>query len=309
MMANRKKNDFNIYAKWNYEISPPLNVFVDIQYRKVGYQTAGTDVYLIPYDINESFNFFNPKAGLSYTLSENDMVYSSFAIANREPARVDYLSSPVKPKPERLNNIEAGWRRNTDTYKLEANYYLMHYTDQLVLTGELDNVGNPIRANVGKSYRTGMELSGTIKLLDKLTWSANATWSKNENKEYVIDENNLTQKKNTAIALSPNWIAGSQLNWNAFKNFEATILSKYVSQQFLDNTEIESLTLESYLVNDLRLNYSLTPKGLNGIEVSLLVNNIFDVEYSSNGATYGDGTPYYYPQAGVNFLAMVMLKF
>jgi len=304
-----EKNDFNIYAKWNYEISPAWNAFVDVQYRKVDYKTVGIDSYLIPYDVDESFNFFNPKAGFSYILSENDILYSSYAVANREPARVDYLSSPVKPNPERLNNIEVGWRRNTGKYHMEANYYLMNYTDQLVLTGELDNVGNPIRANIGKSYRTGFELSGTIKLLDRLIWNANATWSKNENKAYVVDGTNLTQKKNTAIALSPNWIAGSQLNWSVFKNFQASVLTKYVGKQFLDNSETESLSLDGYLVNDLRLNYSFSPKGIKAVDVSLLVNNIFDAAYSSNGATYGDGVPYYYPQAGTNFLAMASLKF
>lgn len=304
-----QKNDFNIYAKWNYEISSELNAFVDLQYRAVDYKTLGISDDLVPYDIRDTFNFFNPKAGLSYSVSSKDILYGSYAIANREPNRTDYLDGIVKPKPEKLGNLEAGWRRNSKHYAFEANYYMMNYTDQLVLTGKLDNVGNPIRSNVGKSYRTGIELSGVIRLTEQLTWNANATWSVNKNKDYVVDETNLDAKKNTVIILSPNWIAGSQLTWSAFHNFKATLLSKYVGKQYLDNTQTESLTLEDYFINDLRFNYTFTPKGIKAIDLSLLVNNLFDTKYSSNGATYGDGVAYYYPQAGRNFLAMVAIRF
>ena len=307
--GNSKKNDFNIYAKWNYEISSALHAFVDLQYRTVDYKTAGIDSDLNPYDVHDTFHFFNPKAGLSYSVSSRDILYSSYAIANREPNRTDYLDGIVKPKPENLGNLEAGWRRNSKQYGFEVNYYLMNYTDQLVLTGKLDNVGNPIRANVGKSYRTGIELSALVKLTEQLTWNANVASSTNKNKDYVLDETNLDEKKNTSITLSPNWIAGSQLTWSIFHNFKTALLTKYVGKQYLDNTQTESLTLEDYLINDLRFNYTFSPKGLNAIELSLLVNNLFDVQYSSNGATYGDGVPYYYPQAGRNFLAMVAFRF
>lgn len=303
-----QKNDFNVYAKWNYAILDRLTAFIDLQYRNVSYETKGTDDDLEPYDFNDNLNFFNPKAGLSYVLTGNDMLYASYAIANREPNRGDYLDGEVKPKPERLYNLEAGWRRTTETYNVEANYYLMNYTDQLVLTGKLDNVGNPIRANVGKSYRTGVELSGMIRLADRLNWNANVTVSVNKNNEYVLDpENDI--KKNTTIILSPNVIAGSQIFWNAFSGFQAGLLTKYVGEQYLDNTQTESLMLDAYIVNDVRLTYSFTPTGMKGIDVSLLVNNIFDVEYESNGATYGDGVAYYFPQAGINFLAMMTFKF
>lgn len=303
-----QKNDFNIYAKWNYDFSSRLNAFVDLQYRHVDYETAGTDDDLNAYNFQDNLNFFNPKAGISYTLTDRNILYASYAVANREPNRTDYLDGDKKPKPERLNNIEAGWRRNSDRYNLEVNYYWMNYRDQLVLTGELDNVGNPIRANVGKSYRTGVELSGSIRLNDQLTLTANITGSVNKNKDYVVDESALSDTKNTAIILSPNWIAGSQLSWNAFRDFQVSLLSKYVGEQYLDNTESEGLMLDSYFVNDLRFNYSFQLKEVKAIELSLLVNNLFDVAYVSNGYSY-DGTPYYYPQAGINFMAMLSLKF
>jgi iron complex outermembrane receptor protein len=184
----------------------------------------------------------------------------------------------------------------------------MNYTDQLVLTGQLDNVGYPIRANVGKSYRTGVEVSAMIRLSNLWTWNVNSTFSENKNKEFVTIENNLPVVKNTNIILSPGLIAGSQLSWNAFSHFQATWLSKYVGKQYLDNTQTETLTLGSYFINDLRLNYQLFPKGMKEIGLSLLLNNLLDVKYSSNGYAYGS-TPYYYPQAGRNFMAMMTVKF
>ncbi len=303
-----QKNDFNIYAKWNYEVSPAFNVFVDVQYRNVDYTTAGTEDDLSTYSVNDNLNFFNPKAGVSYTLSGRDMVYSSYAIANREPNRTDYFNGDMKPKPERLDNMEAGWRRNAENYNLEINYYWMNYTNQLVLTGELDNVGNPIRANVGKSYRTGLEVSGIVRFSDRLTWSGNVATSINKNKDYVVDETNLSETKSTSIILSPNWVAGSQLTWSPFRNFQASLLTKYVGEQYLDNTQSKELMIENYFINDLKFNCSFTLKGIKAIDVSLLVNNVFDVEYVSNGYSYF-GTPYYYPQAGTNFMAMLTLKF
>jgi iron complex outermembrane receptor protein len=304
-----QKSDFNTYAKWNYNLTEKLNTFVDLQYRRVDYKTSGTRDDQSPYDVNEQFNFFNPKAGLSYRLSEKNVLYTSYAVANREPNRSDYIDGTIKPRPEHLENFELGLRRTATRYGFEANYYLMNYTDQLVLTGQLDNAGYPIRANVGKSYRTGIELSGMIRISNRWSWNANATWSVNKNKDFVtIDENNMPVTKNTSIILSPGLIAGSQLTWNAFNRFQATWLSKYVDKQYLDNTQTETLTLSSYFINDLRFNYQILPKGMREIDFSLLLNNVLDVQYSSNGYAYGTSA-YYYPQAGRNFMAMMTLKF
>ena len=151
-----------------------------------------------------------------------------------------------------------------------------------------------------------VELSGLIKLSDRLAWNANLTWSVNKNRNYVVDP--TAESSDTRIILSPAVIAGSQLSWSA-NGFQAALLSKFVGKQYLDNTETESLTLDSYVVNDLRLGYSFKPAGVRSIEVSVLVNNIFDETYESNGATYGDGVAYYFPQAGINLLGMVTLKF
>lgn len=304
-----EKNDFNIYAKMNYEITPSLNAFVDVQYRNVKYKTAGIDDDLSNYSVNDNFDFFNPKAGVSYSLSDNNLLYASYAIAHREPNRTDYLDGEETPRAERLDNLELGWRRSSSTYSIEANYYFMNYTDQLVLTGQLNDVGNPIRANVGESYRTGIELSGSLRLSSKWLWNLNGTLSSNQNKNFaILDNDNDVVKKNTAIILSPTFIGGSQLTWSATRNLQATLLTKYVSKQYLDNTENEPLTLDAYFINDLRLGYNFSLKGIRAIEASLLVNNLFDVEYATNGYSWGE-TAYYYPQAGRNLLAMVTFKF
>ena len=303
-----QKNDFNTFVKWNFDVTERINMFMDVQYRHVDYSTAGIRDDQRSYDLNESFSFFNPKVGVTFFLSEKTLLYSSYAIANREPNRSDYLDGTVKPRPERLGNIELGLRRKTSRYSVEANYYLMNYTDQLVLTGQLDNAGFPIRANIGKSYRTGIELSAIIRFSDRWTWNVNATGSINKNQDYVILENNVPLTKNTSIILSPGLIGGSQLTCNIFRHLQATWMSKYVGKQYLSNTEDENLTLNSYFINDVRLSFQILPKGVKEIGISLLVNNVFDVSYSSNGYSYS-GTPYYYPQAGRNFMAMMTLKF
>jgi iron complex outermembrane receptor protein len=303
-----QKNDFNVYGKWNYTFLENLNGFLDVQYRAVTYSTSGIRDDQSPYAVDENFNFFNPKAGLSYLLGSG-LLYTSYAIANREPNRNDYLDNEVKPKPERLQNLELGWRGKVAKHMVDVNYYLMHYKDQLVLTGEIDNTGFPIRANVGKSFRTGIETSANFFFSTKLSWHVNATWAVNKNVDFVaLDENNVPERKNTTIVLSPSWIAGSQLSYNAFKGFNIAWLAKFVGKQYLDNTETDLLTLDSYLINDLRLSYGVPMKGAKEITTSLLLNNLLDVAYASNGYNY-EGTPYFFPQAGRNFMAMVSLRF
>jgi iron complex outermembrane receptor protein len=304
-----RKDDGNLYTKVNYQLTTDLNLFADLQWRNVRYQTSGVDDYQFAYDFNDTFNFFNPKAGLTYNVSASDLLHLSYAIANREPNRTDYISGTVKPKPERLGNLEAGWDRTASTYSVGLNYYLMNYRDQLVLTGELDNVGNPIRANVGTSFRTGLELNGIWKITPDVSWNANVTWSLNQNVDYVsVNGSGVVTTGNTAIILSPNWIGGSQLSWTAFPNFNASLLTKYVGKQYLDNSENEELTLDPYLLNDIRLTYTFQTESIRGIDLSLLVNNIFGVMYSSNGAVW-DGYAYYYPQAGMHFMVMTGFRF
>ncbi len=303
-----KKSDFNVYAKWNYAITAKLSSYLDVQFRNVNYKTAGTDDDQAAYSVEDKFDFFNPKAGITYAVNMNNSLYASYAIANREPNRSDYLDGSNRPTNERLGNLEIGWKRSSSILRLEANYYLMNYTDQLVLTGEVSDTGYPTRANIGKSYRTGVELAASIKISNRLNWNGNVTWSVNRNEDFTYsDENNNQVRRNTNIILSPEWIGGSQLGWLPFRDFQAVLLSKFVGKQYLDNTENEAVKLDEYFINDIRLSYQIHPRRYNTIELSFLLNNLFDIAYSSNGYGY-DATPYYFPQAGINFLGMLTVK-
>ena len=303
-----KKKDFNLYAKWSFDLTDRLSSYLDLQYRSVNYNAAGIEDGEVPYGVRDQFNFFNPKAGLTYTINKSNSIYASYAIANREPNRSDYLDGTGKPTNEQLGNLEVGWKKISDQYGLEVNYYLMNYTNQLVLTGQVTDTGYPIRANVGKSYRTGIELSGIIHPTSSLSWSPNITWSVNKNQDYSFtDQNNTNVKRNTTIILSPSWIMGSQLSWVPFNNFQATLLSKYVGKQYLDNTENDQVSLDSYFINDIRMSYTIRLRTVKEIELGLLVNNLFDVTYASNGYGYG-GTPYFFPQAGINILGMISFR-
>jgi iron complex outermembrane recepter protein len=322
------KKDFNSFIKTNFAATSQLNLFVDLQYRKVLYEASGIENDQSPFDINADFNFFNPKAGLIYDISSQHHVYGSYAVANREPVREDFLSSPADaPAHETLHNIEAGYRNTGSHHQFQANYYLMKYKNQLVLTGELNDVGAPIRANAGESYRMGIELEGGFRLSGRLYWNANLTLSRNKIQSYTelledygenFDEFNVVTNtyKDTDISFSPNFVAGSQLSFLPVSALELTLLTKYVGKQFLDNTSNNDRAIEPYLINDLRFRYTWKPTFIKEIGISFLLNNILDVEYESNGYTWGylAGSVayrenYYYPQAGRNFMVMLDLKF
>lgn len=323
------KTDFNIFWKTNYQLTGRLNVFADAQLRAIDYQANGTDNELSNFNVNVKYQFFNPKAGLLYSVSPNQHIYGSFSVANREPVRSDFVNNinTVTPKPETMYDWEVGWRMKKNNASLNVNFYWMDYANQLVPTGKLNDVGAAIRANVANSYRAGIEVDGGIRFSPKFSWIGNVTFSQNKIKEFVevmydygaaFDEFNeqLTVYKNTDIAFSPNWIGGFNLVYQPFKNFEAALLSKYVGRQFLDNTSNSSRVINSYFVNDLRLSYSWKPNFMRELSVSCLVNNVFNELYSSNGYTYGyfagpseTRQNYFYPQAGRNFLVMVAMRF
>ncbi len=321
------KRDFNIFLKTNYQLSARLNAFVDLQYRFIGYQTSGIENKQNEFLIDETFNFFNPKVGLTYQLL-GAQLYASFNVANREPVRDDFVDNPAaSPKYETLYNVEAGYRKISDRYTLSANYYLMLYNNQLVLTGALNDVGATLRTNVEKSYRTGIEVEGALKISKSFTWSANATFSENKIEDFKevlydygqdFDQYNVVvrEHKNTTIAFSPAWIAASTFSWRLIPNTEIALLTKYVGKQYLDNTKTNARSIDDYLVSDIRMRYSFKPKYLKEFSFSLLVNNIFGEVYESNGYTYGylgGGDEYrenfYYPQAGTNFMGMLTVKF
>ncbi len=323
------KTDFNIYWKNNYQLSSKLNGFLDLQLRSINYRATGIENNLNPFDFHQSYSFFNPKAGLTYQVRSNMQAYASYAVANREPVRDDFVDAVAGagPKPEMLYDTELGFRKRGERFSYSVNYYWMNYKNQLVLTGALNDVGASIRTNVLKSYRTGIELEVKWAVATQFMWAANLTFSQNKIKNFteVLYNygNNFDQfdeiKNNyhsPDISFSPNVIAGSSLSFKLFKGFEATLLTKFVGKQYLDNTSTHNRKIDPYIVHDARLVYTLSPKGTNQFTFSLLLNNILDVKYASNGYTYGflGGVTtyrqnYYYPQAGRNFMAMVGMRF
>jgi len=311
------KDDVNFYTKASYNVTNKLNLFADLQYRMVFYDATSVKFD----DVNDTFRFFNPKAGLNYQLNAKNSFYGYFGIANKEPRRDDYESGAIKP--ERLFDYELGWKYNTKKVKLYANAFYMRYNDQLVMTGALNDVGSPIFTNSGKSYRLGLEVESTIALTDKLILNPNITVSQNRNEDFYFQRDGVVQNLgNTNIAYSPNFIFGNRFSYLPVKELQLSVLSKFVGDQYMGNIDSENSKLDSYFVNDFNASYDWQiNKGIKSIVFSALVNNIFDVEYESNGYfyTYDDTwsgpTPItiegtgYYPQAGINFLIGMSLKF
>ncbi|MDR6807604.1 iron complex outermembrane receptor protein [Dyadobacter sp. BE34] len=320
-----KKKDFNLYGKVYYAFTDRLTAFADLQYRRVSHAIHGTDNDLVQLAFDQSYSFFNPKAGITYQLAEQSSVYASYSIGNREPNRDDFTSSTANlfPKSERLQNVEAGFRTQQGKWAFAANYYLMSYKNQLVLTGQINDVGGSVRVNVPKSYRTGIELEGAVVFNSHLKWNANATFSQNKIKnftEYIVDYDNGGYKTvdhgKSDISFSPNVIVGSQFTYSLRKNLELALLTKYVGKQYLDNTSTETRKLDAYLTNDIRLSWTIKPSWANEIAFNLLVNNVLDEKYESNGYTYGyiaggalTQENFYFPQAGRNFLIGVNFRF
>lgn len=312
------KTDANLFAKANFQLSDKISFYGDLQIRNVHYKTTSLETGLV----NDNFIFFNPKAGLNYDLNSKNTLYFSFARANREPNRDDYSSGT--PKPEQLNDFELGWRSISEKAKLNVTAYYMKYKNQLVLTGALNDVGSPLRENVGDSYRLGLEIDASIYLSNKWMLRPNFALSKNKNQEYYFQKDgNLINYGNTNIAFSPNIVAGNCVTFAPSENLQFSVLSKFVGQQFMGNIDSANSELPSYFVNDLNVSYEIQPKKVfKSVLFSLLVNNILNVKYVSNGYYYTyddtwtnpgntitlDGAGYY-PQAGINFLAGISLKF
>ncbi len=305
------KTDFTGYAKWSYSFMPKWSLFADLQYRGVQYKVDGIAEGDLLLDFSDEFHFFNPKAGLTYSLNQFANLYFSMAVGNREPNRADYLGNldQEKPKAETLYDFELGYRRRGINAAYEVVGYLMYYQNQLVLSGELNDVGAPIRENVGQSYRAGIELVGQFNFHPRFRWVPNLTLSTNQNIDYTFETaSGELRTETTPIAFSPQAIAASELSWLPFSGFELSLLSKYVGEQHLSNTNNDRLTLDPYFLNDIRMRYNIYPKGIRELGFTLLINNIFDTEYVSNGYVSGT-TPFYFPQAGTNFLFGVRAKF
>lgn len=311
------KDDVNVYAKASQQFGK-IDFFADLQYRVVYYKATSVNFN----DVNDTFRFFNPKIGLNYQLNGRNSFYGYFGIANKEPRRDDYEAGTTKP--ERLLDYELGWKYNSKKIRVSANAFYMNYHNQLVLTGALNDVGSPVFTNSGKSHRFGLEIESVVAITDKLIWSPNVTLSQNKNQDFYFQRDGVLQNLgNTNIAYSPDVVVGNRITFLPIKNFQISLLSKYVGKQYMGNIDSEKSVLDAYFVNDLNISYEWKiNKTLKSITFSALVNNLFNLEYESNGYfyTYDDdwsnsgsvttieGTGYY-PQAGINFLVGATLKF
>ncbi len=312
------KTDFNLYTKANYNLSNKWRIYADLQYRRVTYAANGNDTGLV----DDNFNFYNPKAGINYKLNNANNLYFSFALANREPNRNDYENG--NPKPERLNDFELGWRYVTSDIQVNTNAYYMKYNNQLVLTGALNDVGAPLRENIGDSYRLGFEIDASMSLGSQFRWNPNIALSINKNKDFNFQRDGVLQNLgDTNIAFSPNVVISNQVSYRPSEQLQFSLLNKYVGKQYMGNIDAESSVLEAYSQSDFNIQYVINCDSfIKNITLSGLVNNIFDQKNITNGYffTFDDNFSNpgvittvegagYYPQAGVNFLIGATVHF
>jgi iron complex outermembrane receptor protein len=316
--SRSQKTDLNLYAKANWDLATAWNAYFDVQLRTVGYRMLGTADKFLTLDSDNSYSFFNPKFGLTHQILEKSKVYGSVSAGSKEPSRQDFVdNAAAAPRPEYLQDYELGYERSGLRYGLQLNGYFMNYQDQLVLTGAVNSTGDAIRTNVEKSYRLGLEAVLNYQISKRLVWSGNVTLSQNRIQnfqekmvDYDLNQEVVINHGNTDIAYSPSVIYGSTLTYTAGA-FEASLLRKYVGKQYLDNTSDDARSLAAYNTHDIRLKYTLKK----GPVFTLLLNNVLNEMYSSNGYTYsyryGGATTtenFHYPQAGFNFLMGLSIR-
>ena len=315
------KKDKNVFVKWETNASEKWKIYVDFQLRWVDYKSNGYVAGPSLINIEESHNFFNPKAGFTYKLNNFNNLYFSYSKGNKEPNRSDYENG--SPLPEELDDFELGWRLKSKKINFNSNLFYMNYKNQLVLTGELDDVGSPIRTNSGDSYRLGIELEKNWDLFDYLKWSSNISLSKNINKSFYFQRNgSLINLGDTNISYSPSTIFSSRIIYSR-GNSSIIFSNKYVGEQYMGNIDSETSKLDGYNTSDLLINYQLFENSdIFKLDFKFHIFNLFNKLYSSNGYfyTYDINDPLsgsvntiegvgYYPQAGRHFMAGVTLEF
>lgn len=320
--SNGLKKEASSFAKLNYELTDLIKAYVDLQLRHVSYKTNGTLNGPRNFAVDEAFTFFNPKLGMTYRVAQNKRWYTSYAKAQREPNRTDYENG--NPKPETLHDIELGWRQESTRFNWQANIYWMEYKDQLVLTGARDEVGYPIRENVGKSRRLGVEIEAKAKLSQVWLWQPNVALSSNKNINFKFQrDGKIVDLGTTNLSYSPSVIAGNALVYAPSTAFQIGVLSKYVGRQYMGNIDAETSLLEGYFTSDINVVYLFQNLSwAKEVQLSLLLNNIFNATYESNGYfyTYDDDWSVpgqiqtiegagFYPQAGIHFLSGIRVLF
>ena len=320
------KKDGNIFIKYNLNITESAELFTDMQLRGYSHKMKGNDNDKSIIDVDKNNVFFNPKVGLTKSLNDKVILYGSVAVANREPIRSDYIDSKIEPKHESLVNIELGKGFNYNIGSFNTNLYLMEYNNQLITTGEVNDVGAYIRENVKKSRRFGVEFTNVLNSKDfyvnsSLSLSRNLVYNFNETLyDYGADfsQYNIIENKYviTDLAFSPGVLLNNHFEWKANKFLSFILNSKYVGKQYLDNTSNEKRVLKDFLINDFKIQTNLTNNVLNNLFFKIEINNIFNVKYSSNGYTFGyyGGMDYevrenyFYPQATRNIMFSVSIE-
>ena len=325
-----QKTEFSNYLKASYRFDQ-LSFSADLQFRHVNYSFLGIDDVsgqLLDLKQNVQFNFFNPKVGVNYSINSRQFISATFGIANREPVRKDFRESTAEnhPKAENMRDLEIGYAYNYKKLAINTNIYWMDYTNQLILTGQINDVGGYTRTNAKESCRAGIELAGRYKIIPSLALSGAFMLSQNKIKqfneyldEYLDDEPYYSQQlidhKNTNLAFSPTIVTCAGLTFKPLKNLSIDWLTKYVGRQYLDNTSNDNRSINPFSFSNLTLSYKIENKFFEEITFGLLVNNIFNALYSNNGYTFsyiygGQITTenFYYPQAGRNFMFRILMK-
>ncbi len=324
---NGTKEEYNAYVKANVAVDNHLSLYADMQLRGIDYKIKGIDSDLRDISQKHDFLFFNPKFGLNYEINENHRLFASFSVANREPNRSNYTDAKPGnvPTSERLFDYELTYKLSKVNFLFEANLFYMDYKDQLVLTGEINDVGGAVMVNVDKSYRTGVEFSAATNITKSISWKGNLALSENKIKNFVEHVDNwdkwetgeqaITDLGTTDLAFSPSVTANSIFSYNQ-SGFGVQLISQYVGKQYIDNSSNNDRSLDAYSVSNLNFSYEFKPKFAESLKFNVLVNNVFNAEYESNAWVYSyitggkrfamDG---YFPQAGINFMAGFSLAF
>jgi iron complex outermembrane receptor protein len=277
--------------------------------------------------VNENYHFFNPKLGLTYR-KNNYTVYASYAMGNREPNRDDFEREASSPRPqhEQLHDFEAGFTKVNAKYNWNLNLFYMRYNNQLVLTGRINDVGDPVRANVPNSFRLGAEWQGAYQIVKWLQVEGNLTWSRNRilnytdfTPDYDVNFDLIGQKeqtyRSTPMSFSPDWVSSLSIHFQPTVQHNISLITKGVSNQYMDNTGNDNRILNGYLVQDLRWIWNLPSKKFGEISLTLQCNNIWNQLYETNGYTYSyiyDGNltteNFFFPMAGTNGMIGVNVK-
>ena len=332
---NGKKNDLSAFAKGEYTIGEAFTAYLDMQYRRIDYKLLGADDDIISLDWSRGYNFFNPKAGFTFSIDKNSQLYASVAVGRKEPGRTD-IKEAVKAgkaddiKPERLFDYELGYRLNGTNFNLSANIYLMEYKDQLVPTGRLSSTGYVIKENVDKSYRRGIEIVAAWRPISILRFDGNIALSKNVIADYVAfvdqydnedDWNSLPQREyrfdKTTISFSPSLTGMAMATFYPSPTSSLSLDAKYVGKQYMDNMESEDRSIPAYYLLNFRASKSFNLKNERYVDVQFFINNLLNKRYFSNGwvyfAQFATGSDYIeegiYPQAEINFMLRVAFRF